>query len=275
MTPTEWDKLQGFINNAFLDENGFDRFNFLKNIVDGSKYKRFGNTVSIPVAVVKANFTKKCFINWRKSEMPNHNDRLISSQIASLGTKTHSVFVEHISSDFRSISIPTSHEYVKTCWNRYKSNCPQSEQNQSLNCKIFETIVATCLYREGILPFFLQAQVAFVPNVDFDIVLFKKVQCSPIGISIKTSLRERYKWADLEAVALKYVHRNAENYLISLQSNEVENVKQKLKQGDLLGLNQIIAADTPEFDAMMSYLKSIKFTNPGEVPIISGTLVEP
>ncbi len=55
-----------------------------------------------------------------------------------------------------------------------------------------------------------------------DIVLFKEEKRSPIGISIKTSLRERYKQADLKAVALKYVHRNAENCLISLQSSEVE-----------------------------------------------------
>lgn len=205
--------------------------------------------------------------------MSNHNDLLISSQITSSGTKTHSVFIKYISSDFKSISAPTPHEYVKKCWNSYKTNCPRGEQKQSLNGKIFETIIATCLYRESILPFFLQAQVTFVPNVDFDIVLFKEVQRSPIGISIKTSLRERYKQADLEAVALKYVHRNSENYLISLQSNEVDNVKQKLIQGDLLGLNKIIAADTLEFDAMIDYLKSIKFTNPGEVPIISGTLV--
>lgn len=94
------------------------------------------------------------------------------------------------------------------------------------------------------MPFFLQAQVTFVPNVDFDIVLFKEMQRSPIGISLKTSLRERYKQADLEVVALKYVHRTAENYLISLQSSEVDSVKQKLLHGDLLGLNKIIAADS-------------------------------
>lgn len=144
-----------------------------------------------------------------------------------------------------------------------------------MNGKVFETIIATCLYREGILPMYLQAQVTFVPNVDFDIVLFKEEQRNPIGISIKTIFRERYKQADLEAVALKYVHRNAENYLISLQSSEVDNVKQKLMQGDLLGLNKIIAADNTEFDDVIDYFKSIKFTNPGEVPIITGTLVKP
>ncbi len=206
--------------------------------------------------------------------MGKSNDLLISSHILKSKNKTYNAFTKYISPDFKSLSSSSPHEYVKSCWQNYKSNCPDKEQKQSLNGKIFETIIATCLYREGILPMFLQAQVTFVPNVDFDVVLFKEEQFSPIGISIKTSLRERYKQADLEAVALKYVHRNAENYLISLKSGEIDSVKQKLRQGDLLGLNKIVAADTKEFDEMINYLKSIKFINPKKVSIISGTLVK-
>lgn len=157
--------------------------------------------------------------------MAKSNNILISSRILKSKNKTYNAFIKYISSDFNSLSLPSPHEYVKSCWKNYKVNCPKEEQKQSLNGKIFETIIATCLYRERILPMFLQAQVTFVPNVDFDVVLFKEEQCSPIGISIKTSLRERYKQADLEAVALKYVHRNAENYLISLKSSEVDSVK--------------------------------------------------
>ena len=41
-----------------------------------------------------------------------------------------------------------------------------------------------------------------------------------------------------------------------------------------MGLNKIVAADTEEFDEMISYLKSIKFINPKKVSIISGTLVK-
>lgn len=207
--------------------------------------------------------------------MAKSTDPLLKTRILKSKNKTYKTFTGYISADFNTISVSKPHEYIKFCWTNYRTNCPQKEQTQSLNGKVFETIIATCLYREGILPMYLQAQVTFVPNVDFDIVLFKEEQRSPIGISIKTSLRERYKQADLEAVALKYVHRNAENYLISLQSGEVDNVKQKLMQGDLFGLNKIIAADNTEFDDVIDYFKSIKFTNPGEVPIITGTLVKP
>ncbi len=49
MTPREWGKLQGFINYAFLDDNGIDHFSFPKGISQAQQYKLFGNSVSIPV----------------------------------------------------------------------------------------------------------------------------------------------------------------------------------------------------------------------------------
>ncbi|MBE6843755.1 MAG: hypothetical protein E7510_13150 [Ruminococcus sp.] len=201
-------------------------------------------------------------------------DILISTRIINKKNKTYKTFVKYISDDFRKIQESKPHKYIKTCWEKYIVNCPIGERTQSLNGKIFETIVATCLYREGILPMFMQARITFVPNVDFDIVLFKEEKYSPIGISIKTSLRERYKQADLEAVALKYVHRNAENYLISLKSSEVDIAKRKMREGCMLGLNKIIAADTEEFDELIFELKKQKFINPGQVPIIDGILIK-
>lgn len=49
MTPREWGKLQGFINYAFIDENGIDQFSFPSGISDAQQYKQFGNSVTIPV----------------------------------------------------------------------------------------------------------------------------------------------------------------------------------------------------------------------------------
>ena len=50
MTPTEWGKLQGFVNYAFIDEKtGKDVFSFPEGISDTQQYKLFGNSVTIPV----------------------------------------------------------------------------------------------------------------------------------------------------------------------------------------------------------------------------------
>lgn len=70
MTPREWGKLQGFINYAFIDKKtGEDLFSFPEGLADGSKYKQFGNAVTIPAVEVMANFMKKCLIILDKEVM--------------------------------------------------------------------------------------------------------------------------------------------------------------------------------------------------------------
>ena len=61
MTPREWGKLQGFINYAFLDENGIDHFSFPEGLSIAQQYKQFGNSVTIPVIEAMAEFMLNCF----------------------------------------------------------------------------------------------------------------------------------------------------------------------------------------------------------------------
>ena len=61
MTPTEWGRLQGFIDYAFIDENGVDQFSFPEDMPESQKYKQFGNSVSIPVIESMARFMLECF----------------------------------------------------------------------------------------------------------------------------------------------------------------------------------------------------------------------
>ena len=61
MTPREWGKLQGFINYAFLNDDGEDQFSFPEGISTQQKYKQFGNSVTIPLIETMANFMYTCF----------------------------------------------------------------------------------------------------------------------------------------------------------------------------------------------------------------------
>lgn len=61
MTPTEWGKLQGFINYGFLMEDGTEGFSFPDGIPDVQKYKQFGNSVTIPAVEEMARFMQRCF----------------------------------------------------------------------------------------------------------------------------------------------------------------------------------------------------------------------
>ena len=121
------------------------------------------------------------------------------------------------------------------------------------------------------MPLYLSAKVAFVPNVLFDMLFYCKER-GPICWSVKTSLRERYKQADLEAIALKYVHRKSLSYLITL-SEEAFGVKEKIKTGDVIGLDDVVIATEPEFDEIVRELKKFQFEVPPTVEVISSNSI--
>lgn len=171
--------------------------------------------------------------------------------------------------NFLDINYTLPSEYIQTYWEKYLSH---PETNNNLNGKIFEYVLATLCVRENILPLYLSAKVAFVPNVIYDL-MFYTAERGPICFSAKTSLRERYKQADLEAIALKYVHRKALSYLITLEKNEAKSVKAKIKSGDVIGLDNVIVASTNEFNDLISELKEYQFSEPPTVKVIESSQI--
>lgn len=143
----------------------------------------------------------------------------------------------------------------------------------SINGKIFEYILSSLLINENLLPFYVQAKIAFVPNADYDFLLYCKEK-GPIVLSAKTSLRERYKQADLEAVALKYVYRKSESYLITIDQKEASSIQAKVISGDVIGIDRVIYVLTDEFDDFINYLKKHKFEQAGSVNIVqAGSII--
>lgn len=61
MTPREWVKLQGFINQGFMNKDGEDTFLFLDGVEKAQQYKQFGNAVTIPAVEEMVKFMKKIF----------------------------------------------------------------------------------------------------------------------------------------------------------------------------------------------------------------------
>lgn len=183
-------------------------------------------------------------------------------------TKAEKVF-NSLFPDFQKVEYSKPSEYISIYWKKYQD---LSSRNSNLNGKIFEYILATLLVREDILPLYLSAKVAFVPNVIYDLMFYTSER-GPICLSAKTSLRERYKQADLEAIALKYVHRKALSYLITLEESEARTVKQKILSGDVIGLDKVIVATSVEFDELINYLKEFSFSEPPTVKVIESNQI--
>jgi hypothetical protein len=195
------------------------------------------------------------------------SEKLISNNLIS-GDKVCAVF-DSLYQGILSIPITSGSSFMSSLWERY------GNESQNLNGKVFEGLIASVLYRLNILPIYVQAKLAFVPNVDFDFILYFK-EYGPIVLSAKTSLRERYKQADLEGMMLREVHRNAKTYLITLNDSEAKNVNTKIENGQVLGIDSVITTTKPNFDKLLEDLSSLTFYKPKKVEIISDhRIIEP
>jgi hypothetical protein len=131
--------------------------------------------------------------------------------------------------------------------------------------KFFELLIACCLIRNQILPFFWQAQLEFVPLANFDLVIYTEEK-GPIVLSLKTSIRERYKQAEFEAQAMKDVHRRAMNFLVTMDKEEAEAVRSNIEDGILTGIDGVAVANNPSFDEVIKFLKTLTIV---DTPIFS------
>lgn len=183
---------------------------------------------------------------------------------------------EELYPSFLNVEYTTPAEYVTKYWNAYldirNSKIENEQTRRSVNGKIFEYIICTLLIREDILPIFVNAKVAFVPNINYDILLYS-LENGPICISAKTSFRERYKQADLEAMALKNVHRISRSFLLTLDDQEASTLSKKILKGDTFGLNDVIVATSNKFNDFIAELKEFNYSLSPSVNVIESNQV--
>ena len=161
-----------------------------------------------------------------------------------------------------SIKISKPSKYIDFIWR-------EAERDQRLTRdvrgKFFELLVASSLIKNQVLPFFWQAQLEFVPLANFDLVVYTEER-GPIVLSLKTSIRERYKQAEFEAQAMKDVHRRALNYLVTIESDEAISLKSKIDSGVLTGIDDVVVANEDSFDRLIERLKSLTIV---DTPVFS------
>ena len=161
-------------------------------------------------------------------------------------------------------------QFIKQIWEKELVN----ELPNSTRGALFEYLIAYCLSLNEILPFYTQVKVNLVVGAIYDIVLFDE-KLSPIVLSIKTSLRERYKQAFLEARVLKDVYSSSKSYLLTLSGSEYKARKKENEQDSSPILDDVIAVDTEEFDNFLEKLKSAEFRKATKQQIITqGKLFE-
>ncbi|NLK51938.1 MAG: hypothetical protein GX295_05790 [Syntrophomonadaceae bacterium] len=156
-------------------------------------------------------------------------------------------------------------QFVTKLWSEYQAS-PFTKSN-NINGTMFEYILAAILIRHNLRPFHRGVKMAFIPNIEHDLILIT-TQKQVISLSAKTSLRERYKQADLEAMALKNVHRKSLCYLLTLETHEAQVAKQKIKAGDALALDDVILVNDSEFDHLIDDLSKFSFIENHQTSIV-------
>ena len=147
---------------------------------------------------------------------------------------------------------------------------PQSIASMGGNWLEYATLVA--LKHQGLTPAYWQAEFTAVPNNFNDVMVWSK-EHSPVIISCKTSLRERYKQADLEAVALRAHFPNAKLFLLTLDADKkhLARIRKKIAQKELLALQAIYAEDN--VNELFTFLKTLTLTEPDAKILRSGKVV--
>lgn len=81
----------------------------------------------------------------------------------------HSIFREIVSSATQG----TPSEFISYCWTEYekKGRGKSVDSSRNRNGQFLELLVQFVLCKNEILPFYSQARAAFVPNVNFDILI--------------------------------------------------------------------------------------------------------
>jgi hypothetical protein len=167
-----------------------------------------------------------------------------------------------IQPSLESIEIHQPSKYVEFIWSKAEKD---DRLTRDLRGKFFELVIASCLIKNEIVPFFWQAQLEFVPLANFDLVVYTEER-GPVVLSLKTSIRERYKQAEFEAQAMKDVHRRAKNFLVTMEVEEAISLQAKIDSGVLSGIDGVVVAKENSFDELIELLKSFSIV---DTPVFS------
>lgn len=142
---------------------------------------------------------------------------------------------------------------------------------------LFEALIYKLLVEEKIPPecIFENRNLALIPDTKYDLLLCSSNRETgrqiPICLSLKTSLRERYKQAEREGMIAKQVHRGSITALLTMDTKEVAH-----KRLHLYGLDYIVdCSDESELEKFAHSIRDLKPIPRPEIreigPLISET----
>jgi hypothetical protein len=155
------------------------------------------------------------------------------------------------------------HRTIQSCRSNAVAQGKSASSIGSMGGNWLEYAVLVALKERKLTPAYWQAEFKAVPNAFNDVLVWSK-EHGPIVMSCKTSLRERYKQADLEAVALRKTYPQAKYFLITLDADKthVKRVRRKIKEGEILALQAVY--DETNLDELFELLGKLTLVEADE-----------
>jgi hypothetical protein len=124
--------------------------------------------------------------------------------------------------------------------------------DKNLHGAVLQALVEQCLTSHGIAPFYTEVEMQFIPVARYDIIVYTK-KFGPVNLSLKTTLRERWKQAEFEGMALRKVYRRSRVYVVNNSADETRTRKQKMSQCE--AIRDFVVCTSPIFDQLIADLK--------------------
>ena len=178
-------------------------------------------------------------------------------------TKAYRVMSDCMSDIFDSINVAPS-KFIEKYWSNYQNYLKKLKESgldlpdRSTSGKIFEVISSILIeYHLGMLIILRDATLEGVPLVKPDILV--QSQNRYYLLSFKTTLRERWKQADWEALLFKQKHPDSKSFAITLDEKECIRVNESLKIKNTTydppldnGLDEVVFALGLRFDQIIA-----------------------
>lgn len=195
--------------------------------------------------------------------------KIAENDLSNIAKGQHDDVVKEAVSFYECNEGADSHFIINEGHQKLLEGVPES-QRRGKSGSALETLIALTLIKEEIRPFYTQAEVAFVHNAKYDIFLYG-MDRTLVTLSLKTSFRERWKQADLEAFALAQVYKKCLSMCATFDSKEAQVIKRKILTGTVFGLHHCFdLTSKSEVDQMLSMLKA---SQPTEAPEQLGPLL--
>ncbi len=150
-------------------------------------------------------------------------------------------------------------DYFDYFWKYYQHKIQSydfgSQKLKSLNGSAFNIIIVYLLHRENIQIHAMDDDSMEVKFVKPDIVI-KNGDNTYTFVSLKTSLRERWKQADWEAIKFKQKYNSSYCYLLTNNKNEGDKLKKLI---DFIDIDAVYHTNEEDFKILIKKLKQMVY----------------